>query len=212
MPIMLQPGWLGRRVTVRRTLPAAPSDAPSDATTDGSATVGGPARRARFGDVVGVLLHLDGDHAVIDTRRGLVEVALAGVTIAKPAPPSTADELALEVAAAAGWRARETEHLGGWLLRADGGFTGRANSVLPLRAPGRPLEQALDAARAGYTRRGLPLRLRVPTEARRLLDAELGDGTGYLAPEQAALLLRLAGRVREAQDAEPSAAADGGGM
>jgi hypothetical protein len=36
----------------------------------------------------------------------------------------------LERAAAAGWRACEGEWLGGWLLRAAEGFTGRANSAL----------------------------------------------------------------------------------
>ena len=36
----------------------------------------------------------------------------------------------LEVIAAKGWRAPEEERLGGWLLRAAQGFTGRANSAL----------------------------------------------------------------------------------
>jgi hypothetical protein len=42
------------------------------------------------------------------------------------------------------------------------------------------------------------------------IDADLGDVAGYLSPEQAAFLLRLAERVREAQGAEPGAAAAGG--
>ena len=42
----------------------------------------------------------------------------APIAIARLAPPSTADELALEAVAAAGWQAEETERLGGWLLRA----------------------------------------------------------------------------------------------
>jgi hypothetical protein len=128
-----------------------------------------------YGDVVGDLLHLDASAAVIDTRTGLVEVAVDTVAIARWAPPSTADELALETVAAAGWRAAETAHIGGWLLRATGGFTGRANSVLPLRAPGLALDEALRRASAWYGQRGLPLKLLVPTEARRLLDAELAE-------------------------------------
>ena len=36
----------------------------------------------------------------------------------------------LETVAALGWRAPQEEPLGGWLLRAAGGFTGRANSAL----------------------------------------------------------------------------------
>jgi GNAT superfamily N-acetyltransferase len=128
-----------------------------------------------FGDVVGDLVHLDASNAVIDTRHGPVGVPVDTVAIARPAPPSTADELALETVAAAGWRAAETAHIGGWLLRATGGFTGRANSVLPLRAPGLALDEALRRASAWYGERGLPLKLLVPTEARRLLDAELAE-------------------------------------
>lgn len=128
-----------------------------------------------YGDVVGDLVKLDASVAVIDTRHGPVEVALDSIVIGKPAPPSIADELALQAVMASGWRAAETGHVGGWLLRATGGFTGRANSVLPLRAPGVPLEHALGQARAWYHGHGLPLRLMIPSEARRLLDAELGE-------------------------------------
>lgn len=87
--------------------------------------------RTHYGDVVGDLVRLDASLAVIDTRHGPVEVALDTIVIGKPAPPSTADELALQAVMAAGWRAADTGHVGGWLLRATGGFTGRANSVLP---------------------------------------------------------------------------------
>src|SRR5579875_1150535 len=58
--------------------------------------------------------------------------------------------------AAQHWQGTERDWLGGWLLRAAGGFTGRANSVLPLGDPGLPLAQAVDAATDWYTRRGLP--------------------------------------------------------
>lgn len=157
MPNVLEQRLVGRRVTVRRVLGR------------------NEAGRTVYGDVVGDLLRLDGSTAVIETRTGPVEVALDTVVIAKAAPPSTADELALQTVAASGWRAAETGHVGGWLLRANAGFTSRANSVLPLRAPGMPLEHALAQARAWYHQRGLPLRVQVPSEARRLLDAELGE-------------------------------------
>ena len=42
----------------------------------------------------------------------------------------------LERAAALHWQAPETERLGEWRLRAADGFTGRANSALPLGDPG----------------------------------------------------------------------------
>ena len=45
----------------------------------------------------------------------------------------------LERAAALHWQAPETEPLGEWRLRAVAGFTGRANSALPVGDPGLPL-------------------------------------------------------------------------
>ncbi len=147
--------------------------------------------RIAFGDVVGDLLRLGSDVAVIDTRGGPVEVARDTVAVAKLAPPSTADTLALEAVAAQGWRPAETAQLGGWMLRASGGFTGRANSVLPLRAPGLALDEALARARAWYAGRGLPLKLAVPTEARRLLDAELAERGWPASPDVHVMAARL---------------------
>jgi N-acetylglutamate synthase len=61
----------------------------------------------------------------------------------------------LERAAARHWQAPDTEPLGEWLLRAADGFTGRANSALPLGDPGRPLPEAITAVETWYRRRGL---------------------------------------------------------
>ncbi|MGH3265199.1 MAG: GNAT family N-acetyltransferase, partial [Trebonia sp.] len=69
----------------------------------------------------------------------------------------------LERMAAAHWRGTEEERLGGWLLRAAEGFTGRANSALPLGDPGLPLDQALVAVTGWYRARGLPPMVSVPT-------------------------------------------------
>lgn len=182
MPNVFEQRWIGRRVTVRRVLGRTESG------------------RVQYGDVVGDLLRLSPELAVIDTRTGPVEVPVASVTIAKPAPPSTADELALQAVMAAGWRAAETGHVGGWLLRATGGFTGRANTVLPLRPPGIALDQALAQARAWYHQRGLPLRLMIPSEARRLLDAELGE-RGW--PIQSSSLVMAARLDQVAANARP---------
>jgi GNAT superfamily N-acetyltransferase len=173
MPVVLEPSWVGRRVSVRRVV---------GRTDDG---------RIRFGDVVGDLVALDAATAVIETRGGDVEVPVEAVAIAKLVPPSTADELALEAIAARGWRPAETAELGGWLLRANSGFTGRANSVLPLKPPGMPLGEAIDAAREWYAERGLPLRFAVPTESRRLLDAELGEHGWIPSPDVLVLTARL---------------------
>jgi hypothetical protein len=62
---------------------------------------------------------------------------------------------ALERDAARHWQAPDTEPLGEWLLRAADGFTGRANSALPLGDPGRPLPEAVTAVAEWYRRRGL---------------------------------------------------------
>ena len=142
-------------------------------------------------DVVGDLLGLDASTAVIDTRHGLVEVALDSITHAKPVPPSTRDELALDAVTARGLRAKDTEQLGGWLLRGDAGFTRRANSVLPLGQLDRPLDDALAAAHNWYAARRLPLRIQVPLEARRLLDAELGERGWDFAAHTAVYVRRL---------------------
>lgn len=157
MPFVLKSSWVGRRVSVRRALERA---------ADG---------RILFGDVVGDLLTLDTETAVVEGRHGVVQIPTATVAVARLVVPSTADEFALERILARGWQAEHTAELGGWLFRAAGGFTSRANSVLTLAAPGVGLDEALDTARAWYAERGLPLRLQVPAESRRLLDAELGE-------------------------------------
>jgi ribosomal protein S18 acetylase RimI-like enzyme len=73
------------------------------------------------------------------------------------------DEIvALERMAAQHWRGTEEEWLGGWLLRAAEGFTGRANSVLPLGDPGHPLDDALAAVTRWYRARGLRPMIAIP--------------------------------------------------
>jgi N-acetylglutamate synthase len=69
----------------------------------------------------------------------------------------------LERTAAAHWRGTEEQWLGDWLLRAAEGFTGRANSALPLGDPGLPLDEALAAVTDWYRARGLPPMIVVPT-------------------------------------------------
>jgi N-acetylglutamate synthase len=68
----------------------------------------------------------------------------------------------LERVAAVHWRAPEEGQLGGWLLRAAHGFTGRANSALAVGDPGVPLDDALAAVADWYRARGLPPMIAVP--------------------------------------------------
>jgi ribosomal protein S18 acetylase RimI-like enzyme len=71
----------------------------------------------------------------------------------------------LERAAAPGWRGVEEEHLGDWLLRSAGGFTGRANSALAAGDPGLPVVGAAERVTAWYRARGLPAMIAVPYPA-----------------------------------------------
>ena len=71
----------------------------------------------------------------------------------------------LERAAALHWQAPETEPLGEWRLRAAAGFTGRANSALPLGDPGLPLPEAVAAVEDWYRRRDLPPMIVLPQGA-----------------------------------------------
>lgn len=80
-------------------------------------------------------------------------------------------DLELERVMASGWLAEHREWLGGWLLRASEGFTGRANSVLPLGDPARPIDDALGHVTTWYAHRGLTARCSVPSPA----CADLGD-------------------------------------
>jgi GNAT superfamily N-acetyltransferase len=155
MPPVVRPEWIGRRVVVRRVVG-------SDA---------GP----RFSDTVGDLVRADDERVEIDSARGTVQIDRAAIAEARLVDVSTAAQLDLERIAAEGWRAAETEWIGGWLMRADHGWTGRANSALPLRAPGRPMAEMVAAAVDWYSQRGLPARIHVPTPARRLLERFLAD-------------------------------------
>jgi ribosomal protein S18 acetylase RimI-like enzyme len=145
--------------------------------------------RQVFSDVLGELIAW-GDVVVVRTAEGIdVTVPRAEVAAAKRIPPrperrhrpdaaadpgahATVDILELERIAALGWRGLHTERLGGWLLRASGGWTGRANSVLPLGDPGldrdpeRNLDAALERVERWYAEAGLPPLVQVPLPAR----------------------------------------------
>jgi ribosomal protein S18 acetylase RimI-like enzyme len=125
--------------------------------------------------VLGDLIEFDERRAVVQTTSGPVEIELGTITAARKVEASTAQQLALERTANAGWAAAEQEWLGGWLLRANDGWTQRANSALPLRTPGRPMADMLAAVAQWYRARGLPPRICVPLPARQLLDAFLAD-------------------------------------
>ncbi|MDP9429283.1 MAG: GNAT family N-acetyltransferase [Actinomycetota bacterium] len=84
---------------------------------------------------------------------------------------SPLDVEGLELLAARGWRGTEEGSLGGWLLRAGGGFTGRANSALVVGDPGLPLPEAVDAVQRWYADRGLRPCAMLPGRQSRPADA-----------------------------------------
>jgi ribosomal protein S18 acetylase RimI-like enzyme len=139
--------------------------------------------------VVGELTGLTDSEATIEGRRGPVVVPLAAIVIARPVAADRRQILDLEVIAGRGWRAREIAEFDGWLLRADRGWTGRANSVLPAGTPSRPLAAMLDAARSFYTQRNLPLQIQLPLPARGPLAAELAQ-RGWPVQRPAVVLTR----------------------
>ena len=127
------------------------------------------ATRAGSTEVVGTVLAASADALTIRRRDGaVVEVAVTQITAGRVVPPSPAqraDPLELHRVMTAGWRAAEVAPLGDWLLRAAGGFTGRANSALPLGDPGMSLDDAIDRVEAWYDVRGLPPRVQLPERA-----------------------------------------------
>lgn len=137
--------------------------------------------RPLYSDTVGTVLALDDDALVIRPANGPdVRLPRARVHRLRVVPASAAEILALEEVAALGWRAPDSRWLGRWLLRAAGGWTGRANSVLPLGSPGLPLDDALAQVTAWYAGHGLPPRMSLPLPVREPLGRALAN-RGWVA-------------------------------
>jgi GNAT superfamily N-acetyltransferase len=115
-------------------------------------------------DVLGDLLAADDVQLRVLTRRGEVTVSRAAIVAGHPVPPAPVRAApphralsvgSLELLMAQHWQATEQDWLGGWLLRATGGFTGRANSALAIGEPGMPLDVAVLEVNDWYADRGL---------------------------------------------------------
>ena len=109
--------------------------------------------------VVGEVVEADAERWAVRRRDGSIAlVEVSTIEARREVPPgraATTTVVELEQVAAFGWRAQETVRLGEWLLRASGGFTQRANSVLAVGDPGVGLDAALDLATDWYAERGL---------------------------------------------------------
>jgi len=142
----LRPDLVGTRVVVRRLLPGQ------------TGPTGGPA----FSDVLGRLTDWSADELTVQRADGTaVRIAQREVVTAKPVPPrgSTRSRISAEQACRlsnASWPAVHEESLGAWMLRASGGFSARANSVMAVGDPGLRFDEALAAVRAYYAAHFLP--------------------------------------------------------
>jgi GNAT superfamily N-acetyltransferase len=156
MPVVAIEDAMGRRVVVRYRRSDARAGPP-------------------LSDVVGELVSADAATLVVLGRSGPVEIVRDSVVTARPVAPDRRRILELEGIAARAWPADDAEMLDGWLLRATGGWTRRANSALPLGTSTRPVADQLADTEGFYRARGLRPAIQIPLPARGLLDAELAQ-------------------------------------
>ncbi|MEV4658385.1 GNAT family N-acetyltransferase [Micromonospora sp. NPDC049301] len=138
--------------------------------------------RPLFSDALGELVELSETHLTLATAQGRLRVPVAQVHRAKRVPPTrrptAAAVVALERAADEAWPAPTRGRLGDWLLRAADGWTGRANSALPIGDPDRPLPAAVDAVERWYAEQGRPALINTPLPLAAPVGAEL-DSRGW---------------------------------
>jgi ribosomal protein S18 acetylase RimI-like enzyme len=141
----LGPHCVGRRVVVRRVLSG--QTGPS----------GGPAMT----DLLGVMESWTDDSTTVRAEDGTAtEIALRDIVSGQPVPPRRPSGLLVSAEQAClmsnrSWPAVHTEPLGDWLLRASGGFSARANSVMAIGDPGVPFDAALEVVLDFYARHDL---------------------------------------------------------
>ncbi len=87
------------------------------------------------------------------------------------------------------WPSLEDEWLNGWLLRAGGGVTRRANSANPVNDHGDDLNAQIDQCEAWFTHRGLPTIVRLTPAADPGIDRHLA-ARGYERDAGAAIMTR----------------------
>jgi len=133
--------------------------------------------RPLFSDALGELVELSETHLTLATAKGNLRVPVAQVHRAKRVPPTrrptAAAVVALERAADEAWPAPTRGQLGEWLLRSAEGWTGRANSALPIGDPDRPLPAAVDAVEQWYAEQGQPAIINTPLPLAAPVGAEL---------------------------------------
>lgn len=192
-PRLLGPQCVGTRVVLRRLL------------RDTTGPSGGPA----LTDVLGVMVEWTPTSTTLRTEDGtLVHVERADIVAGKPVPPRPSVRHRItpgdaELRAGDSWPPLVTEPLGRWRLRAAGGFTARANSVLAVGDPGRPWLEALVEVRRFYAAHGLPAwaEVVVGSPEQRRLEAE---GWLPLRPGEADSAFQLAGVAQALRRTSPA--------
>jgi ribosomal protein S18 acetylase RimI-like enzyme len=113
-------------------------------------------------DLLGVMESWSAEVTEVRGEDGQVtEIRLADIVSGKPVPPRASPRMRVSAEQAcrlsnASWPAVHTESLGEWLLRASGGFSARANSVMATGDPGVPFAAALERVRGFYAAHRLP--------------------------------------------------------
>jgi ribosomal protein S18 acetylase RimI-like enzyme len=152
--------------------------------------------------VVGTLVAADEQTWSIRRRDGSVsDIDVSAIAAGRVVPPSRAARasvIEVERMAALGWRAPDQQRLGEWLLRAGGGFTSRANSVLALGDPGMDLDAALGAVEAWYDERALPPRFQLPGQEATPGLVEALDERGWTASPSVQVMTAELGHVLRA--------------
>ncbi|MCW2539859.1 MAG: family N-acetyltransferase [Frankiales bacterium] len=201
MPVVLDNSLVGRRVVVRYRRAARSAAGVSVAEPSATAPAATGHDDRPLSDVVGVLTELSEAWVGVTGRRGPIRIPREAVVVARPVAADRRQILELQRIAALGWRAEDTVDSHGWVLRANQGFTNRANAALPLVSAPRPIEAQLAEVLAFYADRGLPAQVLVPLPARGLLDAELARRCWTVVAPSIVLTRPLAGTA-PASDAD----------
>jgi GNAT superfamily N-acetyltransferase len=171
--------------------------------------------RPLFTDALGELVDLTETDLTIATDKGTLRVPLREVHRAKRVPaarrPPAAEVVSLELAANEAWPAPTQARLGGWILRAAGNWTGRANSALAVGDPDRTLEAAIDGVVDWYADHGQQPLINTPLPLAAPVNAAL-DARGWTARPmtlvQTALISPLLGSLLPRHDLPPVELAD----
>ena len=158
--------------------------------------------RPLFSDALGELVELDESGLTVATRKGPVRIGYGEIQAAKRVPPGVREVTRLEHIANAAWPAPVVGTLGDWLLRAADGWTGRANTALPIGNPGIGREAAIDAVTEWYAAHGLPARMNVPLPLCAPLDAAL-DARGWARSMPSLVLTAKLAAVMAAAPPQP---------